>query len=369
MKVTSPTPSIFPTDFAAVPGISTDLDYPLQKRPVVTHYFTGVDVPILDTDTLRARLGSNYPDPHQDGVDSHGLPNALASRRAELLKAAARISLAKTDSAVAAGQSFMVRAEAVSLTGHRFPAGFSQERTAYVELTVKDDNGLLVYQSGYQVDKPHPETGENAPDGNLDDEDLEHLHAVVNPGSPTSPYQPGPAGNGHTNQVYELGPDSGPDSRVFSGAPRGLVLFRNELTRIFLPGEKVGRKDAAGNDIVLDRPHFEEVFSASFANAVDNYRSLAPLRPTLYRYEIQLPAVEELQALGVKLKGPLHVHAQINFEHFPPLFMRFLTRTTGAEGPAGHDLGLLNEQSIDKFLVNIRNIASDDFTVDLVEAQ
>jgi hypothetical protein len=336
---------------------------------VVTHYFTGVDVPILDTDTLRARLGSNYPDAHQDGVDSHGLPNALASRRAELLKAAARISLAKTDGVVTAGQSFMIRAEAVSLTGHRFPAGFSQERTAYVELTVKDDNGLLLYQSGYQVDKPHPETGESAPDGNLDDEDLEHLHAVVNPGSPTAPYQPGPAGNGHTNQLYELGPDSGPESRVFSGAPRGLVLFRNELTRIFLPGEKVGRKDAAGNDIVLDRPHFEEVFSASFANAVDNYRSLAPLRPTLYRYEIQLPAVEELQALGVKLKGPLHVHAQINFEHFTPLFMRFLTRTTGAEGPAGHDLGLLNEQSIDKFLVNIRNIASDDFTVNLVDAQ
>ena len=102
---------------------------------------------------------------------------------------------------------------------------------------------------------------------------------------------------------------------------------------------------------------------------MDNYRSLAPLRPTTYRYEIHLPGIEEQQALGIQLKGPLHVHAQINFEHFPPLFMRFLTRTTGAEGPAGHDLGLLNEQSIDKFLVNIRNIASDDFTVDLVEAQ
>jgi hypothetical protein len=360
LKVTSPTPGVFPTDFAAVPGKSTDLDYPLQKRPVVTHYFTGVDVPILDTASIRARLGPDYPDTHQEGADSHGLPNALSTRRAELLKAAARLSLSQTDATAAAGQSFLVRAEAVSLTGHRFPAGFSQERTAYIELTVKDDNGFPLYQSGYQVDKPHPETGETAPDGNLDDEDLEHLHAVVDPGRATAPYQPGPAANGHTNQVFELGPDSGPESRVYIGAPKGLVLFRNELQRIFLPGDSLGR-----NDVVLDRPHFEEVFSASFANSVDNYRSLAPLRPTTYRYEIHLPSLEEQQALGIQLKGPLHVHAQINFEHFPPLFLRFLARTTGAQGPAGHDLQLVNEQSIDNFLVNIKSIASDDFTVEL----
>jgi hypothetical protein len=321
-----------------------------------------VDVPILDTGSLQARLGSNYPDPHQAGADSHGLPNALATRRAELLKAAVRISLSHSDTTATAGQPLMIRAEAVSLTGHRFPAGFSQERTAYIELTVKDDNGVLLYQSGYQVDKPHPETGETAPDGNLDDEDLEHLHAVVDPGRAVAPYQPGPAGNGHTNQVFELGPDSGPETRVYTGAPTGLVLFRNELTRIFLPGDSLGR-----NDVVLDRPHFEEVFSASFANAVDNYRSLAPLRPTTYRYEIQLPGIEEQQALGIQLKGPLHVHAQVNFEHFPPLFLRFLARTTGPDGPAGHDLQLVNEQSIDTFLANIKNIASDDFTVELAQ--
>jgi hypothetical protein len=369
MKVTSPTPGVFPSDYAAVPGVSTDLDYPLQKRPVVTHYFTGVDVPILDTENLRARLGPTYPDPHREGTDAHGLPNGLAARREELLKAATRINLLKTDKTVEAGGSLLVRVEAVSLTGHRFPAGFSQERTAYVELTVKDDNGLLLYQSGYQVDKPHPETGESAPDGNLADEDLEHLHAVVNPGRAAAPYKPGPAGNGHTNEVYELGPDSGPESRVFTGAPHGLVLFRNELTRIFLPGDNLGRKDADGNDLVADRPHFEETFSASFANAVDNYRSLAPLRPTTYPYEIKLPGVEEQRALGIQIKGPLHVHAQINFEHFPPLFMRFLARTTGPNGPAGHDLQLINEQAIDKHLVNIKNIASDDFKVELVDSK
>ncbi len=37
--------------------------------------------------------------------------------------------------------------------------------------------------------------------------------------------------------------------------------------------------------------------------------------------------------MGVTIQGPLHVHAQINFEHFPPLFMRFLAGVTGATGP------------------------------------
>ena len=62
---------------------------------------------------------------------------------------------------------------AVALTGHRFPAGFSQERTTYIELNVVGKNkrtgeDVVVYQSGYLVDKPHPETGEMKPDGSSD---------------------------------------------------------------------------------------------------------------------------------------------------------------------------------------------------------
>ena len=102
-----------------------------------------------------------------------------------------RISLSKTDPTAQSGQPFTVRLEAVSLTGHRLPSGFSQERTVYVQLAVTDDNGFLLYQSGYVVDKPHPNTGEMAPDGNLNDEDIEHLHAVVDPGGYTSTYTAG----------------------------------------------------------------------------------------------------------------------------------------------------------------------------------
>ena len=365
MTVTSPIPGVFATDFAAEPGVSTDGNYPLQQRPVVNHYFTGVDVPLLSLSELQARLGSDYPDVFAAGTDSHGFPFSLETRREGLLNSAVRISLAKSDQTAQVGGTFTARVEAVSLTGHRFPAGFSQERTAYVQLNVTDDNGFLLYQSGYVVDKPHPNTGENSPDGNVNDEDIEHIHVVVNPGQFTSTYATGAATNGQNNMVFELGPDNGPDSRLFSGAPEGLVLFRNELTRIFLPGDPLGRVDANGNPITVQTAHFEETFSASFANDVDNYRSLSPLQPTTYSYEITLPTAAELQMMGVTLATPLHVHAQVNYEHFPPLFMRFLAQTLGPNGPTGHSLNLVTESTIDTYLKNIQSIASDDFKVTL----
>lgn len=378
LSITSPTPGVFPTDYAAVPGVSTDQNAPLQKRPVVTHFFTGVDVPLLPATELQARLGSTYPDPYANSIDTHGLPVALAVRRQDLMNAATRVSLAQSDPSVVSGQSFQVKVEAVSLTGHRFPAGFSQERTAYIQLSVTDANGFLLYQSGYVVDKPHPNTGEAAPDGNMDDEDIEHVHAVVDPGHYASGnYTPGTATNGGNNIVFEAGPDDGPEGRVFAGIPEGLVLFRNELTHIFLPcpssptnppctTDLIGRTDAQGNQIHAQTAHFEETFNAALANSVDNFRSLQPLTPRTFTYEIQLPTAAELQALGVTLKGPLQVHAQVNFEHFPPLFLRYLAQTNGAAGPTGNNLGLVDEQSIDSQLKNVQSISSADTTVNLL---
>jgi hypothetical protein len=376
MTVTSPTPGVFATDYAAVPGVSTAQNAPLEMRKVVEHYFTGVDVPLMTPAELSARLGSGYPDPYATGVDSHGVPNGLATRRQDLMSAAVRISLSKTDASAQIGQTFTVRLEAVALSGHRFPAGFSQERTAYVQLSVTDNNGFLLYQSGYVVSKPHPITGLTAPNGDLDAEDLEHVHVIVDPGAFTSTYAAGtlPSGtessgtNGGNNLVFEAGPDDGPDERLFLGAPEGLVLFRNELTHVFLPGQAIGRIDATtGLPVTAQGVHFEETFQAALANTVDNYRSLQPLLPRTYNYEIQLPTAQQLEALGVTLEGPLHVHAQVNFEHFPPLFLRFLAGLTGPNGPTGHDLNLMNEERIDTLLKNVRDIASDDVTVNLAQ--
>ena len=58
---------------------------------------------------------------------------------------------------------------------------------------------------------------------------------------------------------------------------------------------------------------------------------------------------------------------EVNFLHFPPLFLRFLARTTGPDGPSGKDLRLVDEKLMDDFLVNVKDIASADITVDLVD--
>ena len=95
LSVTSPTPAIFFQNYAAVPGVSTENNFPLQKRSVVNHHFTGVDVPLLYPSELQARLGADYPDPYEPGVDEYGIPLALSQRRQDLLDAAARISLSQ----------------------------------------------------------------------------------------------------------------------------------------------------------------------------------------------------------------------------------------------------------------------------------
>lgn len=371
MQVTSPKPGVFAQNFAAVPGVSTEGNFPLSRRAVTNHNFTGVDVPIMGAAELKTRLGPDYPDPYEEGTDEYGHPKALSARREALLKAAVRVQLDKTDTRIKLGEDLKVKVQAVALTGHRFPAGFSQERTAYIHLEVKDANGFLIYQSGYQVDKPHPETGENEPDGSLEDEDLEHIRAVIDPGRrledrPNGTYAPGPGvDNGHLNQVFDPGPDEGPDLRVYAGIPRGLVLFRNELIRILMPGSFIGRFDLEGKPIVTTKPHYEETFSAAISNTVDNYRSLQPLVPRMFEYDIKMPTEHEMEELGVTLQGPLQVTATVNYEHFPPLFLRFLARTNSSSGPAGRDLNMVTEEHIDKYLKNNRGIAKAEFKVEL----
>ena len=59
----------------------------LPDRPIVTHHFTGVDVPLLSDEELRSRLGDDRPDTNADGVDEFGIPNSLSQRRRDLLEA------------------------------------------------------------------------------------------------------------------------------------------------------------------------------------------------------------------------------------------------------------------------------------------
>jgi hypothetical protein len=206
--------------------------------------------------------------------------------------------------------------------------------------------------------------------GNLDDEDNEHITVVVDGGRAVPPgsYATGAANNGARNLVFAMGPDNGPDDRVYSGVDAGLVLFRNELTVIYGPGVPLGRNDANGNPVVPKTPHYEETFNAVTANTVDNYRSLQPLVPRQFRYTFTMPGQAELAELGITLKAPLHIHAQVNDEHFPPVFLRYLAKTTGPDGPGG-DKQLLTEVTIDTFLRTNRNLSSSDITVGLGAAK
>jgi hypothetical protein len=394
----------------------------------------------------------------ESGEDVHHLadgreisvPVSLQTRRESLLKAATRVYLNLTDDTAALGETFHARVTVVALTGHNFPAGFSQERTTWIELTVSapatfrdgslsanicnetpfvrvrtasqfesqfcttnpqtGEQEFILYQSGYRIDRPHPETGETMPDGRLDDEDTSHLIAVVNPFN-------------HHNEIFYEGPDAGPLERIFFGEPRGLVLFRNELLRIYGPKclpfvpnqpedapcppdrretnipERNRRHPRTGE--VLQHVLEEETFSAGAADTVDNWRSIPPLDPQTYVYEFELPTQTDLDDLGIMLTGPLRVRASIHFLHFPPLFLRFLTRVGGSvayalppapddrtapynrvanfdnvpqngyanaeelQGPANHDFRLFDEKRIDDLLRNVPDIAGAERCIPL----
>lgn len=395
ITVTSPRPGVFPTGKAAG-GIAdpTGRGLELPDRQLVTHQFTGVDVPLLSDEEIRERLGPDRPVTFAPGVDEFGVPNSLETRRKDLLEASVRLDLSRTDATATLGEPFDVRVTAVALTGHNFPSGFSQERTTWIELTVSAPEAgggeFVLYQSGYLVDKAHPETGELAPDGRLDDEDLSHLIATINPFT-------------HHNEVFERGPDAGPLKRIFEGDATGLVLFRNELIRIYGPETFRGkptnippsnRRHPRTGELLTEILE-EETFSAGVANAVDNWRGLQPLVPRTYRYRVELPTAQLLTELGVELVGPLRVRAAVHFQHFPPLFLRFLARTSGSvpyqlplassrvmgfdaaqpgyagavgrRGPADHDFSLIDEKRIDDHLRIVRDIATAERTITVTE--
>lgn len=106
--------------------------------PVTSHYFTSVDLP----------LANEFPDAWgaESSIDANGLPIGLEARREQLLRHTFRF-------AVGAGSRVGGRIE-IPLTienvgaGHRVPAGFSQERETWVELTVTDARGATVYEVG-----------------------------------------------------------------------------------------------------------------------------------------------------------------------------------------------------------------------------
>ncbi len=110
----------------------------LGRGKHVSHDFTSVEVPLaIDPRGLSEDLSA---------LDPEGVPLGLAMRQTMLVARALTFDVGTPESS---GGTLRVP---VSITntgaGHRVPAGFSQEREIWVELTVKDADGRVLYEVG-----------------------------------------------------------------------------------------------------------------------------------------------------------------------------------------------------------------------------
>ncbi|MFQ5665463.1 MAG: multiheme c-type cytochrome [Candidatus Binatia bacterium] len=239
------------------------------QRSVAPHYFTGVDVALID-----------FPGQDDEGLDTYGLPIGQARRRADLLRAACTLALEAPES-VEPGAVLPITVVVTNVgAGHNVPTGFSQERQMWIELTVTDASGIVIYESGTLVDRAHPETGEPEPDGTLDDEDLDNRLGSIDAVTLEADLVPGP------------------DENQRPAANLGLMNFGNEFLRVTASGAN-------------------EVFAPFLANHMDNSHSLPALEHARVRYDVPVPH---------RLRGVLQISARLRFRAFPPRFLRAMAQ-------------------------------------------
>ena len=109
-----------------------------EPRAITSHYFTSVDLP----------LSTEFDDKwaNDTSLDVSGSPIGLELRRRQLLTHTFKFGLGRAQRI--GGQLEIPIEVQNSGAGHRVPAGFSQEREIWVELSVTDARGGLVYEVG-----------------------------------------------------------------------------------------------------------------------------------------------------------------------------------------------------------------------------
>ncbi len=309
-------------------------------KPVTTHWFTSVDVP----------LARDYPAAWADDalVDASGVPMGLEKRRVQLLRHTFRFELGK---ATLAGARLEVPLEIENVgAGHRVPAGFSQEREIWVELTVTDARGRVVYEVG-RVD---------GDDGDLRDKVMTRV--TVDGGRQDALGRPlGVFGADVVDgpDVPRWIPDPARGTSAFRG--RGLVNLQNGFYRCV---RCVGHVDAEGKcqptadqgrhradryadgDYDVDTGEcrsnltggnalFETYFPIGSLDAergvlkapdaIIDTRSAPPRVPLRYTYE--------LDASGAT--PPVRVRARLRFRAFPPFLLRAFAAYEAAQASAG----------------------------------
>lgn len=315
-----------PTDPDCGAGNKLEARAPSDDPRERTHFFTSVDLP----------LAPGYPTAFIEdlGKDEEGTPVGLRARRNILLKRTFSFALGELKSE---GSSLEIPIHLENVgAGHRVPAGFSQEREVWVELSVQDARGDIVYRVGH-VER--------------DDEDLhDKSFEAIN----VSDLATDAAGRplGVFGARVSDGPDvprwSPPPSRggsSFSGS--GLVNLQNGFLRCVrcvgsldergecqaLPGQSA-RADrfadaaydldtgACTSNLTGDAALFETYFPvgaldaergvAKAPDAIIDTRSAPPGVPLVYRYLV--PTLAH--------RGPFKVRARLLFRAFPPYLVR-----------------------------------------------
>lgn len=304
-------------------GISSTA--PLSPSQVRSHYFSGVDVP----------LSEEFPSALIDdpSTDEFGVPLGAEQRRLLLLSRSVEMKLGVP---VLAGALLEIPIEFVNTTGHRVPAGFSQERELWVHLEVRDARGRTIYEVG-RVDEPTQDLRDkrflsvNTDDALLD----EH-------GRPLGLFGADVADGRDVGQ-WTPPPDHG--GRSFVG--RGLINFQNGFLRCVvcigridargrcqpLPGQEGARADRyadgeydpdtgeCASNLSGNNALFETYFPVGALDAtrgvlkgpdaIIDTRSLPPGEVVRYRYA--------LPAAGA---APYRVTARLLFRAFPPFLLR-----------------------------------------------
>ncbi len=299
----------------------------LEKTPVSTHYFSGVDLP----------LAREYPAELLDeaALDSAGIPVSAEARRDQLLRASFAFGLGK----VSAGRGRLeipVKLENVG-AGHRVPAGFSQEREIWVHLKVTDARGRVLYEVG-RVDRP--------------DQDLrDKIFSVVNTNPRLVDRQGRPEGlfgadvlDGPDRPEWSPRPDLG--GTIFRG--KGLINLQNGFLRCVRcigviapdgtcqPGPGQGRTRAdryedgvydldtgqCQSNLTGQNALFETYFPVG---ALDATRGITKAPDAIIDTRSAPPNVEltynyELDVSGAR--GPLTIEARLLFRAFPPFLIR-----------------------------------------------
>lgn len=298
-----------------------------ELKPIASHWFTSVDLP----------LSPEYPDAwaNDHALTDEGVPAGLEARRDQLLRHTFSFSIAR---GAKIGSQLAIPIEIQNTgAGHRVPAGFSQEREIWVEMTVKDGSGGVIYEVGKLAS---------------DDADLQDkVFTRISTRDDNKDFKGRPQGvfgadvvDGRDVGTWEPNPAFG--GSTFRG--KGLINMQNGFLRCV---RCIGFIDAAGrcqaepgqgrtradrfadgaydldtgecrSNLFGNNAFFETYFpvgsldadrgTLKAPDAILDQRSAAPGQLIRYNYEID--------TLGHS--GPFTVTAKLRFRPFPPFLLR-----------------------------------------------